>query len=84
MLIVSEDFNLAVWRIAKHPPNLIIKHDVIRNTHAHTYSSYVREGAPWPTTALLRITATAFGSSLFLLSRTQFNSSPSVGCQYFC
>ena len=38
-----------LWRIAKHPPNLIlpiIKPDVFRNTHAHnSFSTYSREGA---------------------------------------
>ena len=42
----GKDFNLAVWRIAKHLPNLIspiIKHDVFCNTHMHnSLSTYVR------------------------------------------
>ena len=38
----GEDFNLAVWRIVKNRQikfSPIIKHDVIRNTHAHGLSS---------------------------------------------
>ena len=35
----------------------------------------------WPTTVLLRITATAYGSSLFEDSRMQLNSSSTVGLQ---
>ena len=37
-----------VWRIVKHPPSLIIKHDITRNTHAHNSpSAYAREEAHW-------------------------------------
>ena len=38
----GEDFNLAVWRIVKNHQikfSPIIKHDVIRNTHAHGLST---------------------------------------------
>ena len=38
----GEDFNLAVWRIVKNRQikfSPIIKHDVIRNTHAHGLST---------------------------------------------
>ena len=82
-------FNLAVWQITKHPPILvfpIIKHDVIRNTHMHNslsaYAHILRD--TWSTTALLRITATVYGSSLFVVFCTQFNSSPTVGSKVFC
>ena len=41
----GEDFNLAVWRIVKNRQiqfSPIIKHDVIRNTHAHRLSTLQR------------------------------------------
>jgi len=45
-------------------------HVLIHSTHAHnSLSAYAREGT--------------HGSSLFLVSRTQFNSSPAVGFKFF-
>ena len=40
----GEDFNLMVWQIAKHLPNLVIMHDihVFRNTHMHKSKNRIR------------------------------------------
>ena len=75
----GEDFNLAVWRIENHPPNSIIKHVLIHNsasayavrdlTSNRAKTADILRGT-WPTTALLRITATAYGSLFLTRSST--------------